>query len=552
MYSKTSYCIKIGDKISPTFSATNGLKQGCCLSPLLSNIFQNDLHDIFDEQCDPISIGSAILNSISWADDLILISSSKEGLQRCLDLLFVYCKKWGLEVNVDKTKTMVFSKQADKTTTFNFNDVPLKNVQEMVYLGFNFSYNGNTQSVMSDRISKAKKVAGMVLNALRSNKNISTKLALSIYDKQIAPVMMYGCSIWSVPKTGNLLYLENQPENSKVRKVVDDIFIEIFGETLPYEYAKRVGKIQTSQSRRILIKLRDFDDKRRILSSRGHNYEFSNYVDVPISDSDKEYLRFCKSALNTSKYASNSATCFELGVKPIDNKMHGLAIKYWLRLENGTCNYLLNEAYKENKNGKFEWSQNIMALLFKNGYGYVWQNPSHVDPFSFHKEFRERLDVQFVQNLTDKIETSTRFDLLKTILNKDSEFKTQPYITIIKNPTVREIFTRLRTDINILESCKSKIGSSPSGGCCTFCPTQDLETPYHTIFICDKFANIRQNAYMHIKSTDPVFDQINMRPDEMIKYVLDLKCPEENVRRCCSLVKDIYEARVSLSDEFEG
>ena len=97
-----------------------------------------------------------------------------------------------------------------------------------------------------------------------------------------------------------------------------------------------------------------------------------------------------------------------------------------------------------------------------------------------------------------------------------------------------------------------KIGSSPSGGCCTFCPTQDLETPYHTIFICDKFANIRQNAYMHIKSTDPVFDQTNMRPDEMIKYVLDLKCPEENVRRCCSLVKDIYEARVRLNDECEG
>ena len=174
--------------ISPTFTATNGLKQGCCLSPLLSNIFQNDLHDIFDEQCDPIPIGSAILNSISWADDLILISESKEGLQRCLNLLFLYCKKWGLEVNADKTKTMVFSKQADKTTTFNFNNIPIMNVQEMVYLGFNFSYNGNIQSIMSDRISKAKKVAGMVLNALRSNKNISTKLALSIHDKQITPV----------------------------------------------------------------------------------------------------------------------------------------------------------------------------------------------------------------------------------------------------------------------------------------------------------------------------------------------------------------------------
>ena len=404
---------------------------------------------------------------------------------------------------------------------------------------------------MSDRISKAKKVAGMVLNALRSNKNISTKLALSIYDKQIAPVMMYGCSIWSVPKTGNLLYLENQPENSKVRKVVDEIFKDIFGEILPFEYAKRVGKIQTNQNRRILIKLRDFDDKLKILSSKDHNYTFSNYVDISTSDSEKEYLSFCKSAMNVSKYASNSATCFELGIKPIDNKMHGLAIKYWLRLENGTSNHLLNEAYRENKNGKFEWSQNIMALLFKNGCGNVWQEPLHVDPLSFHKEFRERLDVQFVQTLTDKIESSTRFDLLKTVLNKGSEFKTQQYIALIKNPKVREIFTRLRTDINVLESCKSKIDNSPSRGRCTYCSTQELETPYHTIFLCDQFANIRQNAYMHIKLIDPVFDQLNMTPDELIKYVLDLKCPAESVRRCCSLVKDIYEARVKLSEECE-
>ena len=165
------------------------------------------MHDIFDERCDPISLGSAILNSISWADDLILISKSKEGLQRCLNLLFLYCKKWGLEVNADKTKTMVFSNKLDKTTTFKFNNTPLTNVQSMIYLGFNFSYNGRIKFIMSDRIAKAKKVAGMVLCALRTNKNISTKLALGIYDKQIAPVLMYGCSIWSLPQTGNLIYL---------------------------------------------------------------------------------------------------------------------------------------------------------------------------------------------------------------------------------------------------------------------------------------------------------------------------------------------------------
>ena len=546
IYSKTTYSIKVGDKISPAFSATNGLKQGCCLSPILSNIFQNDLHDIFDERCDPISLGSAILNSISWADDLILISKSKEGLQRCLNLLFLYCKKWGLEVNADKTKTMVFSNKLDKTTTFKFNNTPLTNVQSMIYLGFNFSYNGKIKFIMSDRIAKAKKVAGMVLCALRTNKNISTKLALGIYDKQIAPVLMYGCSIWSLPQTGNLIYLENQPENVKVRKQVDDIFREIMGKTIPIEYTKRVGKTQADGSRRILIKLQSFDDKLTILASKNHDYNFSTYVDIT-SDSEKEYLNFCKSALNISKYASNSATCFELGIKSIDNKMHGLAVKYWLRLSKGTSNYLLNECYRENYCGSFEWTQAIQALLEKNGYGHVWNNPQSVNELSFHKIFQQTLDDQFVQNLLDKIENSTRFEVLQNIVNRECAFTIQKYITLIKNPSIREIFTRLRVDMNTLESSKINVDKSSSRGLCTHCHVK--ETPFHLLFICDRFSNIRSKSYNSLSSKDHLFDHTRMAIHDLAKYILDLKCPDKSVNECCSMVKSIYDARMKLNDE---
>ena len=51
VYNDTSFAIKIGGRVSPKFTAINGLKQGCCLSPTLSNIFQNDLHEIFDNNC---------------------------------------------------------------------------------------------------------------------------------------------------------------------------------------------------------------------------------------------------------------------------------------------------------------------------------------------------------------------------------------------------------------------------------------------------------------------------------------------------------------------
>ena len=549
VYANTTYSIKVGEKISPSFRASNGLKQGCCMSPILSNIFQNDLHEIFTEDCDPISIGSIVLNSISWADDLVLLSTSKEGLQRCLDKLFLYCRKWGLEVNVKKTKTMVLCKRADKLTTFRYNNMSLDNVQEIHYLGFNFSYNGSVQVMMSDRISKARKVAFMVLNALRTNKNVSTSLALSIYDKQIAPVLMYGCPIWSVPRTGNIIYLENQPEGTQIRKRVNEVFMELFNRKIPFEYARRVGKVATGSNRRILIKLENFDVKQEILSKCSGNYMFTDFQDDCISDVDKAHMDFCKKSLNISKYASNTAVYFELGVTPLQHKMLSLAIKYWLRLTNGTENVLLNEAYKENLDEKFEWSQGINALLTKNGFGDIWNDPASVSPVSFHKTFRKRLDDQFVQNLSYKLNTSSRFDILKYFYNKDNKFRKQTYVDLIKNPSVREYFTRLRIDLNVLENAKPNIEKSPSNGKCVNCQNHELETPGHLLFTCERFKDMRSKCFDIMTTNDPNFKPEIMNNYELLEYVLNLACPPECLVGCCQLVKGIYDARVKLMEE---
>ena len=147
IYSRTQYSIQIGSEYSPKFLGDNGLKQGCCLSPTLSNIFQNDLHEIFDENCDPLSIGAIAINSMSWADDLVIASLSKEGLQSCLNKLSLYCKKWGLEVNVEKTKTMTFSKRFTRTEPLFLNETEIENVRSIHYLGFDIMFNCNIKII---------------------------------------------------------------------------------------------------------------------------------------------------------------------------------------------------------------------------------------------------------------------------------------------------------------------------------------------------------------------------------------------------------------------
>lgn len=45
-----------------------------------------------------------------YADDTVLLSESKVGLQNILDNLHVYCENWNIDVNVTKIKVVVFRK----------------------------------------------------------------------------------------------------------------------------------------------------------------------------------------------------------------------------------------------------------------------------------------------------------------------------------------------------------------------------------------------------------------------------------------------------------
>ena len=66
------------------FHSEIGVRQGDTLSPNLFKNSMNDLLDIFDEECDGASLGNFKINCLMYADEVIIISESKKGLNRCL------------------------------------------------------------------------------------------------------------------------------------------------------------------------------------------------------------------------------------------------------------------------------------------------------------------------------------------------------------------------------------------------------------------------------------------------------------------------------------
>ena len=68
---------------------------------------------------DPIILpDGSKLNCFLYANDLILISNTAEGLQRSLDTLSKFCNDWLLNINLKKTKVIIFQKEL-RQSTFN-------------------------------------------------------------------------------------------------------------------------------------------------------------------------------------------------------------------------------------------------------------------------------------------------------------------------------------------------------------------------------------------------------------------------------------------------
>ena len=88
-----------------------GVRQGCCLSPILYELYSECLTKEVLEGFGDFKIGGPIIHTVKYADELVLLAKEEKVLQEMIDELIEIGRCYKIEINVEKTKVMRISRQ---------------------------------------------------------------------------------------------------------------------------------------------------------------------------------------------------------------------------------------------------------------------------------------------------------------------------------------------------------------------------------------------------------------------------------------------------------
>jgi hypothetical protein len=199
MYTNVKSRIKLSNTLSETFMCSLGVRQGDSLSPFLFSMYINDLEDTFIlKGFKGIDLGTLKLFLLLYADDIAIISETKEDLQNGLNILKDYCDEWKLKLNVNKTKIMVFKKggRNQQNLRFLYGNTEIEIVNKFTYLGIVFTVGGSFSKTFEALSGQALKAIFKLNSYMQNFPNISVSHTLDLFDKLITPILSYGCEVW--------------------------------------------------------------------------------------------------------------------------------------------------------------------------------------------------------------------------------------------------------------------------------------------------------------------------------------------------------------------
>ena len=164
MYILQSMCVSWENENSFNFLASNGVKQGGVLSPILYGIYNDLLLTMLKEFGIGCYVGCTFVGALAYADDVVLLCPTKTGLLKMLNICKQFSCKYDVVFNANKSKLIVYSNIQTSVNNINITFQGKKNSAESggVHLG-NIIGKDSHKKRISDGISEFNKRLNVLL-----------------------------------------------------------------------------------------------------------------------------------------------------------------------------------------------------------------------------------------------------------------------------------------------------------------------------------------------------------------------------------------------------
>jgi hypothetical protein len=137
MYLNQELCIRWNGIVSDRFPVSNGVKQGGVMSPLLFGIYLDSLILKLRKCGYGCYIGPHFVGCLAYADDLVILSPTIQGLKHMLDMCRNFSEDFKVTFNGTKSQYIIFDGKMDvsSVSTIMAFDVQLENSSYVDHLG---------------------------------------------------------------------------------------------------------------------------------------------------------------------------------------------------------------------------------------------------------------------------------------------------------------------------------------------------------------------------------------------------------------------------------
>ncbi|CAM4630150.1 unnamed protein product [Leuciscus chuanchicus] len=177
--------VKLGDTISPKLFTA-------CLELIFRQLDWDEVG---------IKINGRWLNHLRFADDIVLIGCSAVDVQQRLDQLNQAGARFGLKINLVKTKWMRNDQVAD--TTLHVDPHQLQQVDSYIYLGQELT----TDHKIGRDLARRRRAVWVSFGSIAktaNNRAIDPDIRAALFNSTVLPAMLYGAETWTMTAADRL------------------------------------------------------------------------------------------------------------------------------------------------------------------------------------------------------------------------------------------------------------------------------------------------------------------------------------------------------------